>query len=116
MISRPRTTRRDVAVGEKLPIPVDIRRYRRVGFQGGQTAATCRRWSSAGYSVSERVTAHALRFLRHRTKRQASLLVIRTKRGQRVQVEGRAKIHMLYDCRIVGLRRRTNSNLPADLQ
>jgi hypothetical protein len=66
--------------------------------------------------VSERVAAHALRFLRHRTKRQASLLVIRTERGQRVQVEGRAKIHMLYDCRIVGLRRRTNSNLPADLQ
>jgi hypothetical protein len=74
---------------------------------GSPTSA--RRWSSAGYSVSERVAAHALRFLRHRTKRQASLLVIRTERGQRVQVEGRAKIHMLYDCRIVGLRRRTSA-------
>src|SRR5215471_2483216 len=78
---------------------------------GRESPTSARRWSSAGYLVSERVAAHALRFLRHRTKRQASLLLIRTERGQRVQVEGCAKINMLYDCRIVGLRWRTNSNL-----
>jgi hypothetical protein len=35
---------------------------------------------------------------------------------QSAHVERRAKIHMLYNRRIVGLRRCTNSNPPADLQ
>ena len=33
----------------------------------------------------------------------------------RMEVKRRAKVHVLYDCPVVGLRRRTSSNLPAHL-